>query len=353
MGFLDSLQKNNLFTDKNPNPLQPPNMGGFDPVNEFRNLFSLVASEKQKDRDLQLQLERLRHQPSGQINQVAHQALKPQPGETPNVVFDRRGDSADTFVNNILNPPERGFKFQELAQKNNLANQGLDIKRGDQDIRQQRANVYEFKSKNPNMHIVLPKGGNVLAINPQTGEAVDSGIPTGSLSDEDRINLQGTNNMNAIKERGSQNMNAIKERGSQNIKSIDERGSQNRQTQNEKPEKSMVPSQERTQQNNAARKLVNTRPDLAEFVTFDQQGNFSIDPNTPLNELSIIKGELYPKGDVKLPADKGSNNNGKQTFFSNNNNNIDRNKALEALKKHGLEATEENIKKAMDPKNWK
>jgi hypothetical protein len=37
-------------------------------------------------------------------------------------------------------------------------------------IRQQRADVYQFKATHPDWKIITPKGGNVIAINPQTQE---------------------------------------------------------------------------------------------------------------------------------------------------------------------------------------
>ncbi len=57
------------------------------------------------------------------------------------------------------------------------------------EIREHRAAIYEFKALHPTMKIIMPKGGNVTAVDPTTGESHDLGIPTGSLSETDKLNL--------------------------------------------------------------------------------------------------------------------------------------------------------------------
>jgi hypothetical protein len=72
-------------------------------------------------------------------------------------------------------------KAQEAREKNDTRNA---------EIRQQRADIYGFKAAHPNMKFVMTKGGNVTALDPATGEAHDTGIPTGSLTELDKMNLQ-------------------------------------------------------------------------------------------------------------------------------------------------------------------
>lgn len=64
-------------------------------------------------------------------------------------------------------------------------------------IRAQRAAIYEFKAKNPNMKIISPPGGNIIAVDPTNPQKVitltdadGKPISSGSLSETDKINLQ-------------------------------------------------------------------------------------------------------------------------------------------------------------------
>lgn len=312
--FIEQLRQNNLFTDQNPNPLQPPNMNTFDPSSTFRNLFPLVAGERQKDRDLQLQLARMRQPQLGNIGRSMMQPEQP----PPNVVFDRRGDSADEFARDILNPPERGFKFQQLRQKRDIAEEGLDVKRGDQQIRQQRADVYDFKAKNPSMKFAFPKGGNILAINPLTGETHDTGMSTGTMTEEDKQYLLGEQKQQEIGSRGAEAANVANIRNRGALEAVKARGEQTRQTNEAKPTKELLPTQQRAAQTNAARQLANTDPDLGKFVNINPDGTFNIEqpgtsffgrPTGPtLDQFKQIQDKIYgtPKSekDIKLPADE-------------------------------------------------
>lgn len=74
-----------------------------------------------------------------------------------------------------------------------------------------RAKTYEFLAHNPKAQIVLPKGGNVTAIDPITHKSTvvtdDQGNPikTGTLSDTDLTNLRTAGRIKEIDETGDQN----------------------------------------------------------------------------------------------------------------------------------------------------
>jgi len=74
----------------------------------------------------------------------------------------------------------------------------------EEQIKQQRANIYQFKAMNPGMKVITPRGGNVQLYNPATGETQDTGISSGILSDMDKINLQAEQQINAINAHGAQ-----------------------------------------------------------------------------------------------------------------------------------------------------
>lgn len=62
--------------------------------------------------------------------------------------------------------------------------------RVDEEVRRKRAEVYDFKARNPNMRFDF-SGPTVKAADPLTGQVYDTGVATGSMTDMDRINLQG------------------------------------------------------------------------------------------------------------------------------------------------------------------
>lgn len=85
------------------------------------------------------------------------------------------------------------------------------------DISQQHQQLDEWKAKNPQGKVYAPKGGNVVIINPQTGEATDTGIPSGTLSDERRIRLTGDIKSGQITQQGDIKSGQIEQQG--NIRS--------------------------------------------------------------------------------------------------------------------------------------
>lgn len=342
-GFYDSLRKNGLFTDDNPNPLRPPVAPNFDAEGTFSRLFPYVSAEKQKDRDLQLQLAQMR-MGNGNLSKIAGNLGAPAKpidnmfsSPTANVRFDDRGDQANTFASNILNPPERGFKFQDLKQKRELAEANLALKEGDQSIRQQRADTTQFSAETRR---------RLASLKDLSDSEKLQMLQDGKISLEE---LKQAGTMNAIGARGEEARKTEGVRGNNRIAEIRERGQQT------KPTKEITPTQVSADQKNKARELVNTNKELGQYINFDDKGNFTISPDTPLNILSTINSTIYGK-DKQLGTDKSSFSNVPKNDNVKDDKKIesvDRTKAEEALRKHGIPVTEENLKKAMDPKNWK
>lgn len=138
------------------------------------------------------------------------------------------------------------IRQDDLANRNRIANAKLELDK--------------WKTMNPEGKIYAPKGGNVMLVNPLTGESIDTGIETGSLTDEERIKLTG----------------AVQQ---QNIAA---QGEQARTTKSTPSADSGVNSQLPTQQKqailNRAQQLINQRPDLAAYIT--------INPNTNAVEIA-------------------------------------------------------------------
>jgi hypothetical protein len=75
--------------------------------------------------------------------------------------------------------------------------------RSEEEIRRKRAEVYDFKARNPNMRFDF-SGPTVKAADPLTGKVYDTGLATGSMTDMDRINLQGEWGVARAREAGGQ-----------------------------------------------------------------------------------------------------------------------------------------------------
>jgi hypothetical protein len=165
---------------------------------------------------------------------------------------------------------------QALMQKGDIAENKNAIDQAKVGISQQRANIYDFKAKNPGMKIVAPKGGNFQAIDPITGKTVDTGIDTGTYTDEEKQKITGEQRMGEIEARGNIQRDIQGQRNEGNLAGIAARIQGQQDINAAKPNKAELPTQTKVRQNNAARELANTRPDLAPFIQFDPNGNFTI-----------------------------------------------------------------------------
>lgn len=182
-------------------------------------------------------------------------------------------------------------------------------------IREHRANVYDFKSKNPGMKFLFPKGGNVRAVNPVTGEEKDTGIPTGSMTELDKMNLTQEFTRENIGSKGAEaaNVAGINAKSRETVaetrgwKPYEETlpdgtkrtfmyneitGETRDRTPGGRPNATPVrsgaggsarpetASQTRVRQFNAARELYNTKPELRQFIKLGSPGSsdFTITP---------------------------------------------------------------------------
>lgn len=216
------------------------------------------------------------------------------------------------FLIDGMTPFEHGSLQQrkrEFESKNQLGRDTLDVNKGDKETDNQlnkeklevtkdknqldaenkakRTAVYEFKAKNPGMKFIPVKGGNYMFSDPITGDMHDTGIPSGTMTQEEEINLRGDNREEQIKLQGKNQLanigaNIIGRKeiaGINNKGNLDEiaaRGKEARETKNINFTKTELPTQTRVKQVNTARQLINTNPELAPFIKFDADGNFSI-----------------------------------------------------------------------------
>lgn len=141
-----------------------PKFGGSDPLHEMLDLFD--ARTKEQDNQV----------PSGNLQRIAKQNIgQPEVEKPKNVVFK---DDMTAFQRASL--AERRAD-RESRESNQDANR---------DLSKERISIADYKARNPNKRFISVKGGNIMAIDPTTGEAEDTGIATNTLSDADRLRIQ-------------------------------------------------------------------------------------------------------------------------------------------------------------------
>jgi len=264
------------------------------------------------------------------LERIGQSMQQPQPVQkSPNVII------------NDMSPYERetiNFKRDELRAKERMAGTKLNVTDENTDARTaiaaQRANIYDFKAKNPGMKFMISKGGNIIAMDPITGQPHDTGVSSGTLSERDKIAITNTGDLAEIEARGNiqkdiqgtRGAQALEQigarvagqkdiqgvRGEQSLAQIAARANEQRNTNAAKPIKpatDMLPTQSRVLEANKARELANTRPDLAKFLKQDDKGNYTVEPPVEAGWLGAAKPTqaqfeeinaiLYPKSGAK------------------------------------------------------
>lgn len=166
-------------------------------------------------------------------------------------------------------------ELREKAQQAKERNDEVNAK-----IRQQRADIYQFKATHPNWKIMFPKGGNIIAINPITQETYDTGIPTGSATDLDKIWLMDEQKLEQIAATGEQTRETETTRQAGRMAVTKERGEQARETRATVPGgitgQGGSPTQIKVGQYNKARQIKNSSPILSKFVELGTGNEFKI-----------------------------------------------------------------------------
>src|SRR5678815_1737632 len=203
------------------------------------------------------------------------------------------------------NANERTMAYQTVSQQLRAEADEARAAKNEKDaaIRQQRADVYEFKARNPNLKLVFPKGGFVQAFDPGSGkvtnltDAQGKPIPTGTLTESDKMSMGQENALERIEATGGQQRETekLRQTGRQDVAETrgwklgkdEETGKSilyNEITGETKPinaksggnvtpaprpgagGKTELPTQTKVRQYNSARELFNTRPDLAKHI---------------------------------------------------------------------------------------
>lgn len=171
------------------------------------------------------------------------------------------------------NANERQMAFQTATTRLNERKLAEKTKNDEAntEIRRQRANVYEFKSRHPDHKIITPGDGHVYAINPDTNEKVDLGIDV--LSQQDKYEIQQRNALERIGAQGAESRKTEETRQENRLELEENRQTGRMDLQGKKNEgkvgfqnKPMLPTQERVKNYNKAMEIRNRDANLGKYV---------------------------------------------------------------------------------------
>lgn len=155
-----------------------------------------------------------------------------------------------------------------------------------QKTRQQRADIYEFKSRNPNLKFDL-SGPKIKILNPADGSIKVTEWDTGNLTESDKIDLNQKNALARIAASGKV-ATGLEETRQENRTDLEGTRQTNRvaiagmparaSSATTRPE---LPTQTKVRQASAAAQLRNTRPELAKFIKETGTNEFTITPPNP------------------------------------------------------------------------
>lgn len=183
---------------------------------------------------------------------------------------------------------ERGNNANERAMATSTVNQELTNMRDDArntknerdaKIREDRAAVYRFKAEHPNKKFDF-SGPKVLIADPSTGEVINTGIETGSLSDSDKLDLQHKNRTAEIKTGGEEARTTEETRQDNRKELIPLQGAENRLTKGTPSgtltNRGETPSATKVRQFTTAKEFAARNPALAKFIKFGKSNEFTI-----------------------------------------------------------------------------
>lgn len=170
---------------------------------------------------------------------------------------------------------------QELKQQADTAARENNEKKAA--IAADRAEVYRLKALQPNLKVIMTKGGNVMLLDPTTGKLEDTGRPTGSMTDADKMSLtqehavakmglgdkQKDENETLANERALER-DRIRAEYAKELKGIP--------SPNTSVGKEPSASQTKVALSEKARQIKNTNPELSSFIKIDKSGGVSIQP---------------------------------------------------------------------------
>lgn len=239
---------------------------------------------------------------SSQSQPNTNQSMLPQIGRS--MAAPEQQQPMNTVFKDAINPYQQAtldLRKQELQQRGDIAGSRLGLDTQKVDIQKQRADAYDFKTKNPNLKIIEQRGGNTVAINPTTGEVVKDFGPSGFLSDSEKLELQQEGAMKRIGATGQQQRETALLRGDIERGNIGLRGEEDRKTKEVIPGKSTKPVDTaielKNRVANKAQQGVIENPAWSKYITIEPDGRVSVNVPTGMfgktaEEATKIRGDI-------------------------------------------------------------
>lgn len=288
-----SIRTNSIFGGGDPLNIQPVRSAP-DAITEYaQRILPLLHGEQNR--------QRLLEETDRQNADIRAKAAAGNAAQHPNVVMGQ-----------YLNPNQAAnikLKQEEEQGRNDRASASLEEKKSagasTDEVRKQRADVYQFKAMHPNLVLKEQKGGNIIAFDPITGKGLDTGFSTGTLSDQDKSDLKLTNDEKEITARGDQSRQTQDLKGNQNLSAIAARvaGTKDINAAKTATPKTQTPQQQGADYYNKANKLLNTTPAYQKYINIDPTTkSFTVDPNTPQDVYHQINSGIYGDSDNYTPG---------------------------------------------------
>lgn len=311
MAFLESLRLANIFPTPKKKPLGMPDLD-IDPGIDFRTALGIALDERDKDRRLQMDLNRKPFQPHVREKTI------------PEKIIDEKLGSKDK-PKNIIFQDSMGMSPKERAQ--------FDLEKRKADI--QEKNAESLAASRASQSDIGQQRADAQKMNAETSARIASlrDLPDSEklkLLQEGRISvaeLNASSSMDRVNRSGELASKRQEVSGAQRMKEIGERlaGQKDMNTERIDAQRDLAADRITAQKNkpisntqqrvglaNKAQRLMNQRPDLAEFIAIDDKGNVNITAEEGTVEHNMINGLLYGE-DVELSPESNPKSSKKAT----------------------------------------
>lgn len=198
-------------------------------------------------------------------------------GQTaPNVVYDQGPEQFEKELK--LKKRQLDINEKQVDALAGLRNFDAETRRLNAGTAAERNAIAMFKAQNPNMILKASAGGNYFAIDPQSGETVDTGIPVGNMTQEGAIGLrnQGQMDVQGLRNTGAETVANIGATSRERVAEAAANAAMQRlitggYLQAGRTEEGTRPNTQ-NEQVARAQELVNTNPELAPFIQFTPDG---------------------------------------------------------------------------------
>lgn len=317
--FVQRLRMNNIFPSGNNNPLGPPDMNPGSPYDDMiAPLFDMYKKKQQLNTDMQtdaINQNNFKFNTGRLQDQQQKFTAAPQLGAIANSMQQKPVTSVMAHDPTAMTDYQKasiGVEKDKLAQAGSIAAQKGDVAAQGTSIKQKLA---DYKIAHPGVKIVTQKGGNIQIVDID-GNITDTGVDSGTLSDQDKLELTGEQKLGQIEAQGSNRMEQIGAQGNNRMEQIGAQGKNNlagiaaniagrQHLQDTKPGTPTSATQVGAEQTNKINNIMMTRPDLARFIIKDPaSGKLTIAPGADpaiANEITQIINTPTAK-DINLPS---------------------------------------------------